>query len=209
MGRSNAVIVSPDLVASGCAGSFVPSSYFVGTGKHETAFAVNEVDTEVSGFRSYGIFQVSDEELAASSYSDADVCNAYALPSACEMFVQLAETRAHRLAGYVNKLVSNAPRDLWAYLALYHNQGWGAVQKTLDAYGMDWGAYKARNPGASINSYGDDCMPSDDTPSAPPESPPVDSGPSDGNDGSDSGGAVGAAGVVGMGILLAGLVALS
>jgi hypothetical protein len=56
-------------------------------------------------------------------------------------------------------MVRSFSQDVWAYLALAHNQGLGAALKTIRTYGLDWDAYKKRNPTMTgIIEYGDDCI---------------------------------------------------
>ena len=57
-------------------------------------------------------------------------------------------------------LITPYPNDVWAYLALCHNQGKAACLKTIKNYSLNWEAYKKRNPKLRIVSsgYGDDVI---------------------------------------------------
>lgn len=164
--------------------SAVDVRYALGTAEHETNFAVNEVDTEESGFQSFGIYQVSLEEIGQAGPAAAGVdVNGLATLVGCTQV--MAAITTHR----VGLITAAAPReaqgdDLRAYLSIAHNQGLGACLKTIEAHGLDWAAYKDRNrrgaldevsaaaPGTSdelrakakykwwcsVFAYGDDCI---------------------------------------------------
>lgn len=148
--------------------------YFVGTCFHESG-CTNEWDTEVAtqydpaGFVSVGAYQISKEEAARYGFALSDMLD---LDKASLCMVQLAEynRRQIRIAA---KLIGNDPDPdytspdgtLWvggamrAYLAIAHNHGNGYAQKTIVTYGLDWPAFKQRNPADNIvaHGYGEDC----------------------------------------------------
>lgn len=148
--------------------------YFVGTCFHE-AGCVNEWDTEVAtmsspaGFISVGAYQIGKEEAERYGFKLADMLD---LGKSSECMVQLAEynRRQIRIAA---KLTGSMPDPdyttangtLWkggamrAYLAISHNHGNGYAQKTIASYGLDWPAFKQRNPTDNIvaHGYGEDC----------------------------------------------------
>jgi hypothetical protein len=135
----------------------IPPQYACGTAQHETDFTANEVDTEESGFVSKGIFQLSDEEAAEAGRPGADLLN---LDQAAAVLAAVAQ---HRLAAIVVAAHldgwTRLPNDVWAYLALAHNQGLGAALKTIRLHGLDWTSYKKRNSQlAAMAAYGDDCV---------------------------------------------------
>ena len=79
------------------------------------------------------------------------------------VMVDLAAARYTRLvqaaSAWDGTLWTTGISSLWAYLALAHNQGLAAALKTIAKYGVDWPAYKARNPQlADMGRYGDDCI---------------------------------------------------
>jgi hypothetical protein len=149
--------------------------YYVGTCFHE-AGCVNEWDTEVAspscppGFVSVGAFQIGKEEAERFGFKLEDMLD---LGKSAECMVQLAEynRRQIRIAA---KLISNDPDPdytdtqgrVWkggamrAYLAIAHNHGNGYAQKTIASYGLDWDAFKRRNPTDNIvaHGYGEDCV---------------------------------------------------
>lgn len=133
----------------------IPVQFAVGTAEHESTFTINEVDTEPSGFVSKGIFQLSDDEARSAGMPDADLLS---LDDSARVFARISEKRLDALISAAKLDPAALPADVWAYLALAHNQGLGAALKTVKAYGLDWSAYKQRNPDlvASIGRYGDD-----------------------------------------------------
>jgi hypothetical protein len=148
--------------------SQVPAQYALGTAQHETDFTLNEKDTEPSGYVSMGLYQIGVEEMQQTGHANA---NPYDLEDITIIMVDLAEARYKRLLQVArdraDASVSSSPRglssqqvlDLWAYLALAHNQGLAAAIKTITRHGVGWAAYKARNPQlADMGRYGDDCI---------------------------------------------------
>lgn len=139
----------------------IPPQYACGTAQHETDYTINEVDTEPSGFVSKGIFQLSDEEAQEAGDPTA---NMLTLPGAISVLLPIAQKRVQKLVAAAQAVqgdsLANAMNgDLWAYLALAHNQGLGAALKTIGMHGLDWRAYKDRNPHlADMAAYGDDCI---------------------------------------------------
>jgi hypothetical protein len=141
----------------------IPSSYAIATGKHESNNTLNEKDTEGSGFVSKGIYQISDEEEKDAGFSKDD---AYDLVKATGILSNLANKRWKVLKAAGEKAKKDGKPyvedDLPAYLVIAHNQGEGAAEKTIAAYGVDWKAYKKRNKGGyfdKLASYGDDAIP--------------------------------------------------
>lgn len=133
--------------------TIIPAQYALGTADHESSFTLNEVDTEPSGFMSYGIFQLSGEE-AASAYCD-DTDDLFILKESCRVLATIAEERFDAI-----KAVGRPCYDLWAYLALAHNEGLHAALKSIEKYGFSWDDWKARNGAklANMCRYGDDCI---------------------------------------------------
>jgi hypothetical protein len=158
--------------------------YFVGTAMHE-AGVTNEIDTEVAtqsdptGFVSIGLYQISQEEGQEFGISPVDLLD---LQKATDCMVQLAEKHRSDMRAFMAALPANSPGfldasepdpsyidtngTLWpagtmrAYLALCHNQGFGAAQYTIKTHGMDWRGYKSRNPQINLvcHDYGDDVI---------------------------------------------------
>jgi hypothetical protein len=161
------IVAAADVVAAWRRHStLVPASYALGTAQHETDFTLNERDVEESGYVSLGLYQVGAEEMAQVGMPLA-THDPFDLEIITLVMVDLAEVRLRRIAdaawrGGWATLVSNPGSvnpDVWAYLALAHNQGLGACLKTIAAHGLDWAAYKARNPQLEdMAAYGDDCV---------------------------------------------------
>ncbi len=141
--------------------SRIPVQYALGTAKHESSFATNEIDTEDSGFVSKGIFQVSDGEAATVAPQSVDLTD---LVTSCRIFAALSEKRLDAIIAAANLNESDLPDDVWPYLVIAHNQGLGAAEKTISLYGLNWNAYKLRNANTDLGQrtarYGDDVIPS-------------------------------------------------
>lgn len=137
--------------------SLIAPQFFVGTAQHETNFAVNEEDTEESGYVSTGIYQLSRGEAVSVGLPLASLVD---LDDSSQVFASLCEARFRAIALAAGFDTSAPPADAWAYLAIAHNQGLTAALKTINQYGLDWAGYKARNPSVRIVSsgYGDDVI---------------------------------------------------
>ncbi len=159
--------------------------YFVGTCFHEAGCA-NEWDTEIAtqsspaGFQSVGAYQIGDEEARRYGFQLADMLD-FAKATAC--MVQLAESNRSQLRIFARLGPSDPDPDygdfpggtMRAYLAIAHNHGLGYARITIAKYGMDWSAYKTRNPQDLIvaHGYGEDCVTGGPYwPAAPPLPPP-------------------------------------
>ncbi len=150
--------------------------YFVATCFHE-AGCTNEWDTEIAspscieGFVSVGAYQIGQEEAQRYGFQLADMLD---LGKSTECMVRLATDNLNYIKKYI-QTYPNAQTQLdytddkgvfWkdgalrAYLAICHNKGAGYVRKTVAAYGLNWPAYKQRNPQDNIVShgYGEDCI---------------------------------------------------
>lgn len=172
----------------------IDERYFVGTVFHE-AGAANEWDTEVAtpsnptGFVSVGPYQIGQEEAERFGYSLAEMLD---LDKASICMTNLANANRTALRFYA-QLPPQAPDPdyvsadgtVWkagtmrAYLAIAHNHGLGYAKATIAAHGMDWAAYKVRNPKDLIvaHGYGEDCVTGGpfyphDTSSDPPRGAP-------------------------------------
>lgn len=136
--------------------SSIPAQYAVATAAHESAFTLNEVDTEESGFVSLGVFQLSREEARNAGMADADLLD---LDVSCKVLASAAEKRLAAICAAAKVDPSAAPADAWFFLALAHNQGLGACLKTIAAHGLDAAGYTARNPQlAQACRYFNDCI---------------------------------------------------
>ena len=132
--------------------------YAFGTAQHETDFTLNEVDVEMSGFCSKGIFQLSEEEAGQAHNPGANLLD---LDDSCQVLMSISAHRLDMIAQEAKLVASNPfPPDAWAYLVIAHNQGPMAAVKTIRRYGLDWAAYKQRNAitEPKLLAYGDDCI---------------------------------------------------
>jgi hypothetical protein len=147
----------------------IPCQHVCGTAQHETNYVLNELDTEPSGFQSGGLLQLDSDEAKAAGRPKAVL---YDLDDACFVFANRCEFRLDTILAAAD--LDEPTPDVWAYLAIAHNQGLGrfataARRKpgehpgalgSIADYGLDWPAYKARNPQYAHNMipYGDDCI---------------------------------------------------
>jgi hypothetical protein len=157
----------------------VPPQFALGTALHESSYKLNEVDVEPNGHTTGGLFQSDLPTLSPFIVGDAIVAgmpekNIFYLEDACAVFAAMCERSLGRIYGAVDAWNDahgwgpidrdNPPADVWAYLAIAHNQGAGAAVKTIRAYGLDWTDYKRRNPTVNIamaragGTYGDDVI---------------------------------------------------
>jgi hypothetical protein len=160
----------------------IPPQFAVGTALHESSYTLNEIDLPTAGSKDHttgGIFQLDVATFVPINIGDAAAVgmpdkNIYDLADACAVFAALSERRLRRILDAADLWLAdhqygpldhfNPPPDVWAYLALAHNQGLGACLKTIAAYGLDWADYKRRNPTVNISMvrngriYGDDAI---------------------------------------------------
>lgn len=148
--------------------------YYVGTCFHESG-CTNEWDTEIAtasspkGFVSVGAFQIGEDEAKRFRFKLEDMLD---LDKASECMVKLAESnrQAIRTAAAIpfkspdpdcvvngKDWIGGAIR---AYLAITHNHGVGYMRQTIKNYGLNWAAYRLRNPLDNIvaHGYGEDCI---------------------------------------------------
>ncbi len=141
----------------------IDDRYYVGTVFHESG-CKNEWDTEVAtqsspkGFVSVGAYQIGEEEALHYGFTLEDMLD---FVKATMCMTKLAETNRNNLRAAL-RLPSSAPDpvDMRAYLAMAHNKGCGFARTTIARYGMNWLAYKGRNPLDPLvaHGYGDDCL---------------------------------------------------
>ncbi len=137
----------------------IPAQFALGCAMHESNFALNEIDTEPSGYCSMGIYQLGDEEMKETGFPVSRKAGSavYTLEGSTRMMVRLCESRFERLSHAAN-WCPPLP-DVWAFLAVAHNLGLGAAIKSVNSHGMNWQAFVDRNPGlAALGRYGDDCI---------------------------------------------------
>lgn len=165
--KKGAVVVTPSFVADLGAkygGEFSPQ-YFVATAGHEVIdFAANEVDYENPNklgkvFVSKGLCQLSEDEREDMGMKGDLLDPDFNI----KVFAKLQNVRLERMRQLVRKLyaVDLKYPDAFAYAALYHNEGYGALYKTVKEHGFDWGGragYAQRNSGRGIVPYGNDCI---------------------------------------------------
>lgn len=132
--------------------SSIPTSFAIGTATVESDFDPLCTTIERGGASptSKGLYQVNDGEAASVGEPGANLLD----PETCtRVYANLAAGRLESLRSW-----GASEPDIWAYLGLAHNQGLAAAHTTIGNYGADWNAYKARNPDARINRYGDYCI---------------------------------------------------
>ena len=154
---------------------WIDPRYHVATCFHE-AGCLNEWDTEIAtascppGYVSVGPYQIGDEEARRYGFALEDMLD---LGKATECMVRMTEDNRRGLRATASLSESAPDPDYvdpssrrWvggtmrAYLAIAHNKGMGFARLTIQRYGMDWTAYKERNPHDSIvdHGYGEDCV---------------------------------------------------
>jgi hypothetical protein len=137
--------------------SRIPVNFALGTAQHESGYAINEVDTEPTGYVSKGIFQLSDDEARSVGRAGADLL---ALDDSVDVFARLCEKRLDAIvkAAQLDESIA-LPDDVWPYLFIAHNQGLAAALKSIGNFGLNWSAYKERNPThPEWAAYGDDVI---------------------------------------------------
>lgn len=159
--RSSAILVSLRKIIGAAMyfSSKISPQFYAGSAQHETNFALNEVDIEVSGYVSIGLFQLSVDEAKGVGMAGANLCD---FMTSMEVFTKVMEPKLDTIRQALISIGAkpSKPQDIWPYLAISHNQGLQAALQTIAIHGLDWTAYKARNPTLGIVSsgYGDDCV---------------------------------------------------
>lgn len=164
--RSGAIVVARRHVIGAAllaASTRIRLQFFVGAADHESGFAINERDTEESGFQTWGIFQLSRDEAREVGEPNADLLD---LVTSVHVFSALMTRRLDAIVAAAKldpKLSAEAlPRSVWAYLAIAHNMGLASALKSIGLYGMDWDAYKGRPGNDKLrivsSGYGDDVI---------------------------------------------------
>lgn len=125
----------------------IPAQYALGTGSHESSLTLNEKDTEISGFISMGVYQISSDEITEAGF-DPTTLDPYSLDGCTKVFAKKSSSRTSALIKVAN-LAEPYPVDLWSYLFLAHNQGLGAAIKSIQLHGLNWSDYKIRNTHAA------------------------------------------------------------
>lgn len=165
----------------------IPPQFAVGTAPHESGYAVNIRDIESTGHTTGGVFELDIATLSPFIVGDAiaagmpekDVFN---LDDACSIFAARCRYYLARIVSAANAYESSnstgmtwpdappAGSQIWAYVAIAHNQGLGSASSgkgalgTIARYGVDWAGYKSRNPTVNIavdrgsGIYGDDVI---------------------------------------------------
>ena len=143
-------------------GTTIRDSYWLGTADHETNCALNERDTEISGFQSWGVYQVSRAEARAMRAPEA---NLLALVGNTLVMIRLAERARTVLRMACNLIFPDDPDppDLPGYLAIAHNLGLfghGGALESVVLHGLDYDEFERRNPTLRVvtSGYGRSCI---------------------------------------------------
>jgi hypothetical protein len=143
-------------------GTTIRDSYWSGTADHETNGALNERDTEISGFQTWGVYQVSRAEARAMRAPDANLLK---LDGNTLVMIRLAERARIVLRMACNLIFPDDPdpHDLPGYLAIAHNLGLfghGGALESVIQHGLDFGEYERRNPTLRVvaSGYGRSCI---------------------------------------------------
>jgi hypothetical protein len=160
----------------------IPTSWAVGVSLHEGNYAINIRDIEPNGHTTGGVFEVDlptlspYPEIGDAARVKMPWLNPFDLDDCCKIFAARSRSNLLRIVAAANKwnaakglplIASNPPPpDVYSYMAIAHNQGLGAALLSIQTYGMDWAAYKARPENANVNVaidrgsgiYGDDVV---------------------------------------------------
>jgi hypothetical protein len=147
----------------------IPVRYIIGTVQHESDFVEDGADINDGGTGrdTIGLTRIDSGEtdgvLKSLFWTGKTKVNLRNGEDNLHVYAALCETRLVALklaAGLTGTDNADCPPDLWAYLAMAHNMGQGAALKSIASYGLDWDAYRARNPGLPFVSkgYGDDVI---------------------------------------------------
>lgn len=160
----------------------IPTSWAVGCALHEGNYAVNIRNVESNGHTTGGVFEL--DLPSGPPYLNAGDAAAtgmlekspFDLDDACAILAVLLRRYKVLIIRAANKWnAANGlpaidptapPSDVYSYMAIGHNQGIGAALKSINTYGMNWAAYKARPENAGVNVaidrgsgiYGDDVV---------------------------------------------------
>lgn len=158
----------------------IPVATAIGFGWHETNFVTNIHTVEPNGHTTGGIFEI-DLTSGPPYINKGDNINVGApwlnwwdLDDSCAIFAArlhqykfriIRAAQAYNAANGLAALDETAlPSDFYSYLGIAHNLGIGTALTSINKYGMNWAAFKARPENASLNivqmrsngCYGDD-----------------------------------------------------
>ena len=141
----------------------IPTRFALGTAQHESNLCPSSVTKgdQKDGSSSDGLYQLSFSPNAEGTlralYPLANLLDA---EDNTKLFVAVCERRLDDILKWSGRTLENATPDVWAYLGMAHNMGPGATKKTIEQYGLNWAAYKARNPALAFvaKAYGDDVI---------------------------------------------------
>ena len=127
----------------------VPVGFVVGMAKRESAWTVNQIDTDYDAegnprpAKTYGLCMITQAEaLAALSLAAVDTDQL--LDPDTNVSVLCTLLARYRTALEAVAQEGYREEDLWCYLAWAHNAGIGQAVKSVRTYGLDWEALKAR-----------------------------------------------------------------
>lgn len=145
--RADAILIDPSTVEqiAGNSSAVIAPPFVSGIARRETGLAVNEEDTDKNAdgtvkAATFGLLQITKAEQARTGI--AGDLNDPAVNIA--VFCKLMESNLGEIAQAAGFSTVSIPADAWKYLAWSHNNGIGAVLKSIRTYGMDWNALKAR-----------------------------------------------------------------
>jgi hypothetical protein len=136
----------------------IPARFALGSAYHESHYNPGENDIgdqpNQADSTSYGLYQLNrTEQAAALVFGDLNDADTNTKVFAAVQATRLAAIRAASGG-------DDHGDDVWAYLGMSHNMGLGSTLKTIAQHGLDWQAYKDRNPDLKFvtGGYGDDCI---------------------------------------------------
>lgn len=148
--------------------SVIPGRFIIGTVGHESGFKTNERDPgdQSDGSPSDGLTQCSRAEAIKAGKPLADLFDP---EDNLSVFAITQHRNLDKLHDLFAKHPLDTPSDLWAWLSMCWNQGYGAVLKSVNANGASYsgkGGYRDRNKalvkpgfnGPNIIAYCDDVI---------------------------------------------------
>lgn len=107
------------------------------------------ITREPNGTDSIGVCQVNAGEATSVGYDGADLTD----PETNVIVFCLLMERNLAVIEMKAGLSTPLPKDVWYYLAWSHNQGIGAVEKSIAAYSLDWTVFVERNARDNQSNY--------------------------------------------------------
>jgi hypothetical protein len=131
--------------------STIPGRFIIGTIQHESDFIKNERSPgdQGDGSPSDGLTQASRAEAIKAGKPLADLMD---VDDNLAVYAITQHRNLDKLRSLIAGKPLGDPSDVWAWLSMCWNQGFGAVQTSINKYGAAYsgaGGYRERNRGIS------------------------------------------------------------